>query len=111
ESSIISDKNFADIFRESDDGENDVRVRGDGLWAICGLCAEFEQRLQFVLAAIIDRGRKSLTHGVLAHPAPHDAGADPADAGFARLRDGKCHCKDSVKKRCLPTSLFEIHLR
>ena len=44
-----------------------------------------------VAAAVVDRRRVALGHQVLAHPAAHDAGADPADARLAGFRLGDRH--------------------
>ena len=46
---------------------------------------------ELVLAAVVDRRGEALLHRVLAHPPAHDAGADPADAGFSGLSGRNCH--------------------
>ena len=70
-------------------------VLGHRLRRVGELRPEVEQRLGLVPAAVVDRRGEALRHRVLAHPAAHDAGADPADARFAGGRGGNLHGVES----------------
>ena len=88
EGAFFAEEDFAHVLGEADDGEDDVAGLGDLLRGGGPFRALFQERLHvgLVLRAIIDGRCIALGEGVLAHPASHDAGADPADACFSRFR-------------------------
>ena len=93
---VRAEEDLAHVLREADDGEDDVRLLGDLPSACRPHCAPSSSSgCGLVLAAVVDRRGVALAHRVLAHPPAHDAGADPADAGFSGLSGGDGHCVGS----------------
>src|SRR5438128_604791 len=82
---------FRTVAREADDGEDHVGALGDAARRVGPGGAGVEQRPGLVLRAVVDRRLVAPGQDVLAHPAPHDAGTDPADARLARFRPADGH--------------------
>src|SRR5262249_8223531 len=101
-----AEEDFADIFRETDDGEDDVRARGDFLRGGGVLRPDVQERLSLLFTAVIDCRGVAFLDDVLAHPASHDAGADPADSCFSGRGGGEVHCVGSMKGLWLPDARF-----